>query len=110
MESIKETEEKIMDKEIKLFKDALPSLRFLRKKGYKLALATSAMPPMVRFAKKRFRIAKYFDKIVYSKEVKHTKPAPDLFLLAAKKLKVSPKECVVIEDAVNGVIAAKKAS
>ncbi len=42
-------------------------------------------------------------------EVRHKKPAPDIFLAAAQKLAVTPAECVVVEDAVNGVQAAKAA-
>jgi HAD superfamily hydrolase (TIGR01509 family) len=47
---------------------------------------------------------------VYSADdVTHSKPAPDLFLLAARKLDVEPKHCLVIEDSVNGVVAAHAA-
>ena len=48
----------------------------------------------------------HFAPHIYSAEhVTHSKPAPDLFLLAAKALDVSPQECLVIEDSVNGVTA-----
>jgi HAD superfamily hydrolase (TIGR01509 family) len=48
----------------------------------------------------------HFAPHIYSAEhVTHSKPAPDLFLLAAKSLDVAPRDCVVIEDSVNGVAA-----
>ncbi|MFN8484222.1 MAG: HAD-IA family hydrolase [Anaerolineae bacterium] len=50
-----------------------------------------------------------WDAVVVGEEVTHKKPAPDLFLLAASKLGVTPAECVVVEDAVNGIQAAKAA-
>ena len=50
-----------------------------------------------------------WDAVVTGEEVTHKKPAPDLFLLAADKLKLKPAECVVVEDAVNGIQAAKAA-
>ncbi len=50
-----------------------------------------------------------WDAVVTGEEVTHKKPAPDLFLLAASKLGLSPAECIVVEDAVNGIQAAKAA-
>ncbi|MFN8499617.1 MAG: HAD-IA family hydrolase [Anaerolineae bacterium] len=50
-----------------------------------------------------------WDAVVVGEEVTHKKPAPDLFLLAAQKLGVTPAACVVVEDAVNGIQAAKAA-
>ena len=43
-------------------------------------------------------------------DAKHAKPAPDIFLLAANRLGISPEACVVIEDSTNGVRAAKRAN
>lgn len=51
-----------------------------------------------------------WDAVVVADDVKHQKPAPDIFLAAAKKLNVEPSICVVVEDAVNGIQAAKAAS
>jgi HAD superfamily hydrolase (TIGR01509 family) len=48
-----------------------------------------------------------WDAVVWAEDVKNKKPAPDIFLAAAKKLGMRPRDCAVIEDAVNGVQAAR---
>lgn len=50
-----------------------------------------------------------FDVVVTGNDIKHPKPDPEGFLMAAEKLKLSPEECLVIEDALAGVTAAKNA-
>lgn len=50
-----------------------------------------------------------FDAYITGEDVQHKKPSPDIFLLAASRLKLSPSDCLVVEDAVSGVIAAKTA-
>ena len=50
-----------------------------------------------------------WDAIVCAEDVVHKKPAPDIFLAAARKLGLAPVACVVVEDAVNGIQAAKAA-
>lgn len=52
----------------------------------------------------------WFQKIVTQEQVQNTKPAPDLFLLAAKELSTAAENCIVFEDALNGVKAAKAAN
>ena len=54
---------------------------------------------------------KYFDKsnLFTGDMVKRTKPYPDVFLYAMKKMKEKPQNCIIIEDSVNGIIAAQKA-
>ena len=51
----------------------------------------------------------YFQAVVGGEQVSRSKPAPDIFLLAAEKLSVSPKDCVVLEDSENGVRAGRAA-
>jgi HAD superfamily hydrolase (TIGR01509 family) len=50
-----------------------------------------------------------FDAIASGEEVENGKPAPDVFLLAAERLKVPPARCLVIEDGAHGMIAARRA-
>ena len=52
---------------------------------------------------------KYFGVVVNSRMTGKSKPAPDIFLLAASKLGVAPERCIVIEDSTNGITAAKRA-
>ena len=52
----------------------------------------------------------YFDALVTGDEVSKGKPDAEIFLKATEKLRVLPAECVVVEDAENGVIAAKNAN
>ena len=54
-------------------------------------------------------LRKFFRVIVSGEEVVHGKPDPSIFLLAAERLGVAPAECVVIEDALVGIEAAKRA-
>lgn len=78
----------------------------LRKKGLKLALASSSYGPLVADVLGRLGVSHLFDAIVSGEKVKRGKPAPDIFLLAASELGVSPADCVVVEDAPSGVEAA----
>lgn len=76
---------------------------------YRIALASSANPKRVDFILDKLGIIDMFEVVVTGDDVKHGKPAPDCYLLAAKKLGINPKDCVVIEDATFGVRAAKAA-
>jgi HAD superfamily hydrolase (TIGR01509 family) len=53
--------------------------------------------------------ANIFQAIVNGQDVERKKPFPDIYILAAKKLGLNPAECLVVEDAVSGVSAAKSA-
>lgn len=57
----------------------------------------------------RHRSSSFFAAIASGDEVQHGKPAPDIFLLAARKLGASPKDCFVFEDSPNGILAAASA-
>jgi beta-phosphoglucomutase-like phosphatase (HAD superfamily) len=54
-------------------------------------------------------LADQFDVMATGHEVSHRKPAPDLYLLAAQRLAVDPRQCVALEDSAHGIEAAKAA-
>lgn len=75
----------------------------------KMAIASSAPMENIQLLLGRLGIVNCFQKLVPGKEVSESKPSPQLFLLAAKKLGVPPDRCIVFEDAIAGVAAAKRA-
>lgn len=84
-------------------------LKDLKSHKIKIALATSAPPANVKFTLGRTGLKKYFKVIIDAAGVKLGKPNPDIFLKAAKRLKVSAKNCIVFEDTFMGIDAAKRA-
>lgn len=85
-------------------------LRNCKKNGLLVALATSAgLKKPVDFLG-RLGLIKYFDLLVTAQDVKRIKPYPDLFLVAAEKLRLKPAECLVVEDSQNGLLAGKNAN
>jgi HAD superfamily hydrolase (TIGR01509 family) len=74
------------------------------------AVASSSTEAGLAIKLKKVGHWEHFAPHIFSAEhVTHPKPAPDLFLLAAKSLDIAPAECLVIEDTVNGVAAARAA-
>ncbi|HEY92225.1 MAG TPA: HAD family phosphatase [Dehalococcoidia bacterium] len=94
---------------IKPLPGAIKLIKSLGKHGFKIALASSAPTENIRLVTQGLGINNYFQSIVSGRDVTEGKPNPQVFLLAAKKLGVKPKNCIVIEDAVAGITAAKRA-
>ncbi len=88
---------------------AVELIKSLKKHGFSIALASSAPIENIRLILGGLDIYDCFQAIVSGREVKEGKPSPQGFLLAAKKLGVTPQNCIVVEDAVAGITAAKKA-
>lgn len=84
-------------------------LRQVKNLGVPVALATSSRPAKMKMVMERLDLLSQFDVIVTGAEVQKGKPEPDIFLMAAEKLGVAPEDCLVFEDANNGVMAAKRA-
>jgi beta-phosphoglucomutase len=78
----------------------------LRGKGRKLAVASSSKRIVIDKILGSLGVSGYFDAIVSADDVMRSKPAPDIFLAAAKKIKAAPEDCVVVEDAPAGIEAA----
>ena len=81
-------------------------LKSIKSKGMTTAVASSSGYELINMVLEKLGIAQYFDCITSGIDVKHGKPAPDVFLLAAERINKSPEECVVVEDSENGVNAA----
>jgi beta-phosphoglucomutase family hydrolase len=88
---------------------AVALIKSLNQHGIKMAIASSAVRANIDVILQGMDIEKYFQAIVSGNEVAEGKPSPLIFQLAAKKLGVKPGNCVVIEDAIAGVAAAKRA-
>jgi len=88
---------------IPIKKGAKKLLEHLKDKGYKIALATSATRTSAESHIRKADFEKYFDASVCGDEIENTKPHPEIFLTAAKKLGVSSECCYVAEDSYLGV-------
>jgi len=82
----------------------------LQKGNYRLAVASSAKREKIAIVLRKLELENTFEVVVSGEDdIEHGKPAPDIFLKAAEMLGVTPEECLVLEDAENGVKAAKGA-
>lgn len=88
---------------------AIELIKTLKDKQFKLAVGSSGPPENVELLLNSLKVKKYFDVIITAAEVSKSKPEPDVFLIAAKKVNVKPENCIVIEDAPVGIEAAKRA-
>ena len=83
--------------------------RRLRGQGVPLGLASSSVRPLIDATLDVLGLADCFAAIVSGEELLRGKPAPDVYLLAARRLGVAPAACLAVEDSRNGVLAAKAA-
>lgn len=114
--TVKEVETDIVDiliREIRTQGKALPgvfeALSRFQKAGYKIGLATSSYQRIIEVVVEKLEIAQFFDVMHSAEHEVNGKPHPAVFLNCANKLNVHPKDCLVIEDSFNGVLAAKSA-
>lgn len=90
-------------------KGARELLQMLRKDGIKCAVASSSDKEWVQQMMNYTGLGEYFQYFVCGNEVKHAKPAPEIFLTACEKLGVDPSDAIVLEDAKSGIEAANNA-
>ena len=82
-------------------------LKYLRENNYKIAVASSSDTADIKNNLEKTKLEKYIDEIASGAEVENGKPAPDVFLLAAERLGVDPKDCLILEDSKAGIKAGK---
>jgi len=100
----------LVPKQLHAFPGSRELVQACRRAGLQVAVASSA--DLVKIEANLCQISlppENWDALVWGEEVRNKKPAPDIFLAAAAKLKLTPSQCVVVEDAVNGVESAKAA-
>ena len=100
---------KLIADKLELLEGARALLQNLKSNGFLLAIGSSAPRANLDFVLGRLRIYDYFDAYVTDEDVGESKPAPDTFLKAAEKLSLPPHCCVVVEDSIQGVEAARAA-
>lgn len=83
-------------------------LNYLKGK-YKIAVATATDYYRTEMYLKKAGVFDFFDKIICGPMVENGKPAPDIYLMACKKLNLKPEECIALEDSPNGILSAFKA-
>lgn len=100
----------VQESAIELVPGVQDFVKRIHSKGLKKIIATgNSNLDIVRFILGRIGLSDYFPDIVSITEVAHGKPFPDVFLEAAQRIECKPSECLVLEDAVNGVESAKAA-
>jgi len=109
---VQEKEENFRQKargNIKPFPGVVRLLSSIKNGNFRLGLVSSAPKENIALILGELDLEGLFDCIVFGQEVSESKPSPQIYLLAADKLEVTPKDCVVIEDSPLGVKAAKTA-
>ena len=109
LEKVYELEARILAKGVNLKKGAKNLLAFLQREGIPIALATSSVESRARIILDSNGILSLFDHLVFAKDVKQSKPYPDIFLKACIDLNVLPENCLVLEDSEAGIEAAYRA-
>ena len=95
--------------QVKLFPGARELLEALHGK-VKMGLASMNNRSVVIHLLKANDLENYFDVVLTAESISHSKPNPEIFLKTASKLNASPEKCVVVEDSIFGVKAAKSAN
>ena len=96
------------EKEIKIVPGAIEFVRWAAQ-HYRLAHATSATPRNRTATLDRLGIANLFEVVADLGDISEPKPSPEIYLLAAARLALPPSKCMVVEDALTGVLSARRA-
>ncbi|RLE56656.1 MAG: HAD family hydrolase [Thermoprotei archaeon] len=95
---------------VKLYPDVIEVLSELRRRGFKLGVASGNIRSRLEFMLNYFGIAQYFDAVVAQDEVQRPKPYPDIIVEALRRLGVEPEESIYVGDTVIDVVCARSAN
>ena len=101
--------EAILEKGVPVKEGLYDILDLLEKKSIPKAVATTTEYSIMEELLSLSRLLHRFDCLVSGEDVPQSKPAPDIFLLAAKRLSIPPQSCIVLEDSYSGIQAAHNA-
>jgi HAD superfamily hydrolase (TIGR01509 family) len=101
--------DRLVRSEVQPMAGAIELLEELSKNNIKMVLATASYRKSAMAVLETLKIENYFQFIASKESVKRSKPFPDIFLFAAEKMSIKPENCVVLEDAEKGIIAADNA-
>lgn len=90
-------------KEVPVREGAPKLLQTLKARGYRLGLATSTGEAVATDHLHRTGMLELFDGLAFGDQVENGKPAPDIYLLAARRMGLSPAVCAGVEDSLNGI-------
>lgn len=96
-------------KELEVFPGINRLLEEVRSYGYKTGLASGSPGSVINFVLEKFGLQNYFSAVVSGDSATEGKPSPEIYLKTAEILSSRPKNCIAIEDSVNGVISVKNA-
>ncbi|MEG2707171.1 MAG: HAD family phosphatase [Erysipelotrichaceae bacterium] len=99
-------DEEIHSTKLECMEGLIPFLTFLKENKCKTVLASSSDIVWITQVLSELSITQYFDLLIDGKQVKKSKPNPDIFNLAVEKIQCKKNECIVIEDSYNGINAA----
>jgi beta-phosphoglucomutase family hydrolase len=99
----------IYESHIKPVAGLIEFLEDLKTNDVLIAVGSSAPVENIDFVLDKLRIRNYFDAVVVAAMVRRAKPAPDIYLKAAELLNIKPEKCIVFEDALAGIKAARAA-
>ena len=100
---------KLINNEGKAISGVIEVINFCNNKNIKIGLATSSSNQLMEAVLEKLNLKNTFKSSISAENMEYGKPHPEVFLSCASQLQISPLECIVIEDSINGVIAAKAA-
>ncbi|KXS50438.1 HAD family phosphatase [Halanaerobium sp. ST460_2HS_T2] len=106
---------KIMAKKIE--KEGVPikkglneTIKYLKENDYRIAVASSSSKETIEFYLRSVNLNREIDFIIGGDEVKESKPNPEIFNKCCEKMNINKKEILILEDSINGILAADKAN
>lgn len=100
---------RLVEFEAGILEGVLESINWLKKKGYTIAIASSSPHRLINTVLNKLDSSDVFEAVFSAQDDEFGKPHPSVYIRCAKTLNYDPENCIVIEDSINGMVAAKAA-